>query len=99
MIHLRENGYILMDEENHITLTPQGEEIARRMYSSHRALTEFLAAQDQESRLIFLRRYWFAESIEEIALRYGITQSKVKTRLHRTRCKLREYLQKEGIAL
>ena len=64
-----------------------------------RALTEFLAAQDQESRLIFLRRYWFAESIEEIALRYGITQSKVKTRLHRTRCKLREYLQKEGIAL
>lgn len=42
MKKLRENGYILMDEENHITLTPQGEEIARRMYSRHRALTEFL---------------------------------------------------------
>lgn len=63
------------------------------------ALTAFLKAQDPESRLIFLRRYWFAESVEEIALRYGITQSKVKTRLHRTRCKLREYLEKEGIAL
>ena len=63
------------------------------------ALTAFLKAQDPESRLIFLRRYWFAESVEEIALRYGITQSKVKTRLHRTRCKLRDYLEKEGIAL
>ena len=63
------------------------------------ALTRFLKLQDQESRLIFLRRYWFAESVEEIALRYGITQSKVKVRLYRTRNKLREYLEKEGIAL
>lgn len=42
MKKLRENGYILMDEENHITLTTQGEEIARRMYARHRALTRFL---------------------------------------------------------
>lgn len=42
MKKLRENGYILMDEESLITLTPQGEEIARRMYSRHRALTKFL---------------------------------------------------------
>lgn len=70
----------------------EGEEIGQ-------ALNRFLTAQDQESRLIFLRRYWFAESIEEISLRYGITQSKVKTRLHRTRSKLREFLEKEGIAL
>ena len=42
MKKLRENGYILMDEESLITLTPQGEEIAKRMYSRHRALTQFL---------------------------------------------------------
>jgi len=42
MKKLRENGYILMDEESHITLTPQGEDIARRMYSRHQALTRFL---------------------------------------------------------
>lgn len=70
----------------------EGEEIGQ-------ALSRFLMAQDQESRLIFLRRYWFAESTQEIALRYGITQSKVKTRLHRTRAKLREFLEKEGISL
>ena len=42
MKKLRENGYIQMDEENLITLTPQGEEIAGRMYSRHQALTRFL---------------------------------------------------------
>lgn len=47
--------------------------------------------------MIFLRRYWFADSIEEIAARYRISQSKVKTQLHRTRRKLQLFLEKEGI--
>ncbi len=70
----------------------EGEEIGR-------VLTCFLNAQDPESRTIFLRRYWFAQPVREIALELGCTQSKIKTRLHRTREKLREYLAKEGIAL
>jgi len=42
MKKLRENGYILMDEKNEITLTEQGMEIARRIYDRHKALTAFL---------------------------------------------------------
>ena len=42
MKKLRENGYILMDEDNYITLTPQGMEIAERIYTRHKALTTFL---------------------------------------------------------
>lgn len=42
MKRLRENGYILMDEESLITLTPKGEEIAARMYERHTLLTRFL---------------------------------------------------------
>lgn len=42
MKRLRENGYILMDEGNYITLTEKGDEIARRIYERHRALTAFL---------------------------------------------------------
>lgn len=53
----------------------------------------------QESRLIFMRRYWFCDSIAEIAHRYGISESKVKMRLHRTRNQLAEYLNKEGISV
>lgn len=62
-------------------------------------LEDFLAGLPAESRRIFLRRYWFAESVFEIASRYGISESKVKTSLHRTRNKLREHLEKEGLSL
>lgn len=60
-------------------------------------LNRFLDSIPRESRMIFLRRYWYADSVEEIARRYQISQSKVKTQLHRTRNKLRDYLAKEGI--
>lgn len=64
-----------------------------------RAMNAFLAELPQESRLIFLRRYWFCDTIAEIAERYGISESKVKMRLHRTRTKLANYLNKEGIGV
>ena len=60
-------------------------------------LNEFLATLPQESRTIFLRRYWYADTVAEIARGLGISQSKVKTSLHRTRGKLRGFLEKEGI--
>ena len=61
-----------------------------------RAIEGFLETLDMESRNIFLRRYWFFDSIEQIAAGLGMSQSKVKTRLFRARGKLREYLIKEG---
>lgn len=42
MKQLRENGYIEMDGEGYITLLPPGEEIARRIYTRHKLLTQFL---------------------------------------------------------
>lgn len=42
MKQLRENGYIVMDRENYITLTEQGMEIARKIYDRHKAITRFL---------------------------------------------------------
>ena len=62
-------------------------------------LNRFLESLSRDNRLIFLRRYWYADSVREIADRYGITESKVKTQLHRTRKKLQLFLEKEGIAL
>ena len=62
-----------------------------------RAMNAFLGGLSQESRVIFLRRYWFCDTIAEIAGRYGISESKVKMRLHRTRNQLAEFLSKEGI--
>ncbi len=59
----------------------------------------FLESLSQEKRLIFMRRYWFSDSISEISKRYHISESKVKTSLYRTRSELKIYLQKEGITI
>ena len=42
MKHLREDGYILMDKDNYISLTESGMAIARRIYDRHKALTQIL---------------------------------------------------------
>lgn len=60
-------------------------------------LNRFLESLSVDNRIIFLRRYWYLDTIAEIADRYGMTQSKVKTQLHRTRAKLHSFLEKEGI--
>ena len=62
-------------------------------------LNRFLAALTKETRIIFLRRYWYLDSIGEIAQRLNLTESKVKMSLLRSREKLRSVLEKEGISL
>lgn len=57
----------------------------------------FLRALGEKKRNVFLRRYWYFDSVEEIAERFGISQSKVKTMLHRMRVQLRKCLENEGL--
>ena len=63
------------------------------------AVTRFLAESSHDARIIFVRRYWYADSIEQIAQRYGMTESKVKSALMRSRNKLKAFLEKEGITV
>ena len=62
-----------------------------------RLLDLFLEGLPKDSRLIFLRRYWYVDSVPEIAARYGMTESKAKMQLSRTKEKLRLFLEQEGI--
>ena len=62
-------------------------------------ISDFLAFLPRQQRLIFLRRYWYLDSIDDISLRFSISQSKVKTTLWRTRNALREHLEEEGYTL
>lgn len=62
-------------------------------------LNRFLRGLKREERQIFLRRYWYGDTVAEIAEHRNISQSKVKTQLFRTREKLREYLTQEGITV
>ena len=62
-----------------------------------RLLDAFLRTLTPENRMVFMRRYWYVDTIAEIAERYGISESAVLMRLNRTRAKLSAYLEKEGI--
>ncbi len=62
-------------------------------------LNEFLKDLKQETRVIFMRRYWYGDSINEIAIRLGWKESKVKSSLYRSRNLLRRCLEKGGIVL
>ncbi len=63
------------------------------------AINKFLSTLNDEKRNIFVRRYWFMDSIASISRLYGISQSKVKSILFRSRNQLREFLDKEGYEL
>ena len=61
------------------------------------AIDRFLSTIAKDDRMFFVRRYWYADPIAEIARRFAAGESKVKTSLFRTRKKLRDYLENEGI--
>ena len=62
-----------------------------------RAINRFLASLSESERNVFLCRYWYFEEISGICFRLGFSRSKVDTMLHRTRNKLRKFLQKEDL--
>lgn len=59
----------------------------------------FLATLDEDSQMLFVRRYWYSDSISDLAERFHISNSNVSVRLSRIRNKLKIYLQKEGYEL
>ena len=62
-------------------------------------LTSFLDSLPKEDRLLFMRRYWFADTEQDLALLFGRPRSTIAVRLHRLRGKLRKELEKEGILI
>ena len=61
-----------------------------------RAMDRFLDSKSRESRYIFIRRYWFGDSVGEIAKDLKMQENAVSVRLNRIRNNLKEYLKKEG---
>ena len=62
-------------------------------------ISRFLRTQSDEMRKVFVRRYWYMDSISDISVNMHLSESKVKSILFRIRGKLREYLESEGIML
>ena len=62
-----------------------------------RTFRRFLDALPETERRVFLRRYWYLDSIREISQRFGFSESKIKSMLHRIRKKLHTTLGKDGL--
>lgn len=62
-----------------------------------RYLDRFLRQLPQKDSCIFIRRYWYLDSLQEIAARYHMAVGTVKSSLHRSRKKLKHDLEQEGV--
>ena len=59
----------------------------------------FLSALSKEDRVMFVKRYWFSESLSEIADAFDITENNVSVRLSRIRGKLHQYLNRKEVTI
>lgn len=62
-----------------------------------KSIGDYLMSLSEESRNVFVCRYYFLDSVRDIANYFGASESKVKSMLHRTRLGLKNHLEKEGL--
>lgn len=85
-------GYTLSLEELAEYIPDRCMEETVSAHALGRAIDDFLAGQSRENRVLFLRRYWFGDSVAEAAKQLGISANTASVRLLRTREKLKQYL-------
>ncbi len=93
-----ENTPLIFDELAECIPQSPGDSIFEEMEAGRltRVLNSFLEKLDQEKRIIFVRRYFYSDSVNDIAEKLGLSVSNVKTTLYRTRQKLAEIIRREG---
>ena len=61
-----------------------------------RCINRFLEELDADSRRLFIRRYWFGDTVKQLSIQEKLREGNVSVRLHRIRAKLKDYLIREG---
>jgi RNA polymerase sigma-70 factor (ECF subfamily) len=82
-------------------LVSSGDDVAQAFQTGElvKAIDTFLDTLSSEKRCIFVRRYWYTDSISDIAVRYGMRDGAVTMTLSRLRSKLHSYLTERGFEL
>ena len=95
----RGNGAFSLALDELAEILPSGEQVESTVERRElmEAMQAFLSALKPETKHVFLQRYYLAESVQTIAKANHMSESAVKVTLFRTRKKLREHLQKEGL--
>ena len=87
----------LSELEDCIPGSPLDEQLSAGELSAQ--INAFLAALRRDDRVMFVRRYWFAQPLSEIADAFGTTENNVSVRLGRIRRKLHTYLERKEVTL
>ncbi len=90
---------VLLGELDDCVPAPHGTEKALEDQEIASLISDFLRRQTVENRIIFLRRYWYGQSVADIAAELRCGEGKVKSSLFRTRRALRSYLEQEEVLL
>jgi RNA polymerase sigma-70 factor (ECF subfamily) len=61
------------------------------------AINDFLQSELPENADIFVKRYWYVQSVKEIAIEYGYSENKITSLLFRMRNRLKQNLESEGL--
>lgn len=93
----KRNAQTLPIHELEFTLADYSFEQSLTANELAKIIDRFLDTLDRESRVIFMKRYWFCDEISEIARAVNSSESNVYQKLSRTRKKLRTFLEKEGV--
>ena len=96
----RNSGFDLVLDEIE-EFVPSGMDVESELEAKElvSAVNRFLASLDYDDRYVFIRRYWFADSVKDIAASMGCRENVVSVRLTRLRKKLRNILEKEGVII
>lgn len=89
----------IMSELGEFEAVGESVEEAYQAGETARLISDFLRGLPAEQRQVFLRRYWYCDSISEVAKLFAMSESKVKSMLFRIRNQMRQYLAKEGITV
>lgn len=88
-----------LDELEECLASPSTVETELSARELSRLLDDFLDTLDGENRMLFVRRYWYADSIPQLAAEFHLSRNNVSVRLSRIRDKLKTYLTKAGFVL
>ena len=88
---------VCMEELETFLASPQRAEEHCEAKELAAAIERFLDTQSRENRVLFMRRYWYADSFAEIGRLLGITEGNARLRLTRMRKQLKTYLTEQEV--
>lgn len=95
----RGGGAVILALDELSECIPSRENVAQQTEQKelNQCIVQFLGNLADTEREVFLCRYWYLADIRQISKAFGFSESKVKSMLHRTRIRLKDHLEKEGL--